>query len=214
MGESTDPRTQLVVADVTQADQVRRAMDQASRTSGAVTILVNNVGGVETVPFARTTPDVLQRMVDVNLMSAFHCCREVVPGMIEAGAGRVINIASTAGIRAYPYVSAYVAAKHALVGLTRSLAMETEGKGVAVNAVCPGFADTDMTTRSAEAVAKRTGRSMEEIKASYAQSNPHGRLVRPDEVAERVAWLCLPAQAAVTGQILIVDGSETMEDAS
>jgi len=202
-----------VSADVTEQTEVDRAFAEAASGGRAVDILINNMGAVETAPFMRTDPQLLQRMFDANVSPLYLCTQRVVPGMLDVGAGRIVNVASTAGLRGYPYVSAYVAAKHAVVGLTRALAAEFDGKNITVNAVCPGFADTDMTRRSAQTVSAQSGKPVDEILAAYAASNPHGRLVRPAEVAERVAWFCLPKQSATSGRVVAVDGSEAEGDA-
>lgn len=177
---------------------------------GAASILVNNAGAAESAPFARTGLDMLERMLAVNLKAAFFCTQAVLPAMLAAKHGRVVNIASTAGLTGYAYVSAYVAAKHALVGLTRALALETAKSGVTVNAVCPGFTDTDLVARSVETIAAKTGRSAADARAELAKSNPMGRLVTPQEVASAVSFLCLPGAAGVTGQAIVVAGGEVM----
>ena len=129
--------------------------------------------------------------------------------MIEAGGGRIVNVASTAGVTGYRYVSAYVAAKHGVVGLTRSLAREVSSHGVTVNAVCPGYTDTDLIAESVQEVAKKTGQTTDQVREKFTQANPQGRLVRPAEVASAVAWLCLPGQRSVSGQTIMIDGGET-----
>ena len=171
-------------------------------------ILVNNAGAAETNKLADMGPDQWDRAIALNLTAVFDACHAVLPGMMARGAGRVISIASTAGLVGYPYVSAYCAAKHGVVGLTRALAMETARTGVTVNAVCPGFTDTDLVTRSATAVAARTGRDAADIRASYARTNPMGRLIDPAEVADAVLYLC--RAGAMTGQALSVSGGEVM----
>jgi NAD(P)-dependent dehydrogenase (short-subunit alcohol dehydrogenase family) len=144
------------------------------------------------------------------LKGAFLCAQAALPAMLRAKHGRIIAIASTAGLTGYPYVSAYVAAKHALIGLTRALALETAKSGVTVNAVCPGFTDTDLVARSAATIAAKTGRSLGEARAELARTNPMGRLVTPEEVASAVAFLALPSAGAVTGQAIVIAGGEVM----
>jgi NAD(P)-dependent dehydrogenase (short-subunit alcohol dehydrogenase family) len=149
-------------------------------------------------------------MLDVNLTGAYRCIGAALPAMLDAGWGRIVNVASTAGLTGYRYVAAYCAAKHGLVGLTRALALEVAAKGVTVNAVCPGFTDTDLVRDAIANIVRMTGRSAEEARAELAAGNPQNRLVRPDEVAHAVAWLCMPEAAALNGQAVAVAGGEVM----
>ncbi len=190
-----------VVADVTDA----AAWD---RIAGTPDILVNNAGAAESAPFARTTRAQWDAMLAVNLTSAFEACRAVAPGMAARGFGRIVNVASTAGLRGYPYVAAYVAAKHGLVGLTRALALELATSGVTVNAVCPGYTETDLLKGAADRVAAKTGQNPSRVLESFAASNPQGHLVTPAQVADAVLFLCRPAADAMTGQAIVVAGGE------
>ncbi len=199
-----------VSADLTEESQARRALGEARSALGDPFGLVNNAGAAESGAFADAEVDVWRRMLDVNLMTAVFCSQAVLPAMIAAREGRIVNVASTAGLTGYRFVSAYVAAKHAMVGLTRALAMETARDGVTVNAVCPGYTDTELLAESVKRAAARTGKSEEDIRAIYAASNPQGRLIQPDEVARAVAWLCEPGQSSVTGQALVVDGGSIL----
>ena len=199
-----------IAADVTRADDVERAFAAAIDALGPPSILVNNAGGARSAPFSKTGPELWQEMLDLNLTGAYNCIRQVLPGLLSAGAGRIVNVASTAGLIGYGYVSAYCAAKHGLIGLTRALALETARTGVTVNAVCPGFADTDLTAESVANIVSNTGRSPEQAWAELARRNPQGRLVRPEEVAQAVGWLCLPTSGAITGQAIVVAGGEVM----
>jgi NAD(P)-dependent dehydrogenase (short-subunit alcohol dehydrogenase family) len=149
-------------------------------------------------------------MLALNLTAVYAGCRLALPGMVERGWGRVVTVASTAGLRGYPYVSAYVAAKHGAVGLTRALALEVARSGVTVNAVCPGYTDTDLVGAAADTIAARTGRSRDDAVAELARANPQGRLVRPEEVADAVLWLCGPGASSITGQSIAVAGGEIM----
>jgi NAD(P)-dependent dehydrogenase (short-subunit alcohol dehydrogenase family) len=172
-------------------------------------ILVNAAGAAASAPFLRSDDALFERMWRVNVMGAVAITRAVLPAMIEAGFGRVVHIASTAALKGYPYVSGYVAAKHGLLGFTRALAQEVAAKGVTVNAVCPGFTDTDIVTESVARLVAKTGRSEAEARAELAKHNPQRRLVRPAEVAQAVLMLCTPGASAINGQAIAVDGGET-----
>lgn len=199
-----------VVADVSDEEAFGRAIDRAAAANGPIDILVNSAGTVATSKFAETTGKTWNEMLAVNLTGTFFGCRHVLPTMMTRRRGRIVNIASTAGLKGYPYVAAYCAAKHGVVGLTRALAVEAAGSGVTVNAVCPGYTDTPMVGRSAERIAAKTGRQPEEVKELLAATNPLNRLIEPKEVADAVVWLCRPASAAITGQTIIVAGGEVM----
>jgi NAD(P)-dependent dehydrogenase (short-subunit alcohol dehydrogenase family) len=186
------------------------SVTEAFARAGAVDILVNNAGQAASSPFLRTDAALWQRMLDVNLTGAYHCIQAALPGMLGAGWGRIVNVASTAGLTGYRYVAAYCAAKHGLVGLTRALALELATKGVTVNAVCPGYTETDIVQDAVANIVRKTGRSVEQARAELASANPQGRLVQPDEVAHAVAMLCMPAAAAMNGQAIAVAGGEVM----
>ncbi len=186
------------------------AMQAAADTAGPLDILVNNAGTAESVAFTRATRTHWDAMLAVNLTSAFTACRAVVPGMVARGQGRIVNIASTAGLRGYPYVAAYCAAKHGLIGLTRALALELATTGVTVNAVCPGFTDTDLVSSAVERVAASTGRAPAAVLEHFTRANPQGRLIAPQEVADVVLFLCRPGAGAMTGQSIAVAGGEVM----
>jgi len=196
------------VADVTDVVEVKRQMTAAEAARGPIAILINNAGSVESGPFIKADPSVFRAMWDVHLMGAVYATQAVLPGMIERGFGRIVNVASTAGLKGYAYVSAYCAAKHALVGLTRALAAETAARGVTVNAVCPGYTDTDLVRDSIKSVAAKTGRPQADVLAEYQKDAPIGRLIRPEEVAAAVVYLCSPEAAAVTGTTLAITGGE------
>jgi NAD(P)-dependent dehydrogenase (short-subunit alcohol dehydrogenase family) len=193
------------VADVTDEAAVAAAV----AALGPVSLLVNAAGAAETAPFHKTSLAMFERMWRVNVTGAVAVTQAVLPTMLQEGFGRVINIASTASLKGYRYVSAYVTAKHGLLGFTRALALEVATRGVTVNAVCPGFTDTDLVADSVARIVARTGRTPEQAIADLTSGNPLGRLIRPDEVAASVVYLCLPAAAAVNGQALAVDGGET-----
>jgi NAD(P)-dependent dehydrogenase (short-subunit alcohol dehydrogenase family) len=193
-------------ADVTDADAAARAFAAA----GPADILVNNAGAAESAPFLKTGAALLDRMMAVNCHAAFRCTQAVLPAMLKAERGRIVNVASTAGVTGYAYVTAYCAAKHALVGLTRALARELAKTEVTVNAVCPGYTDTDLVAQAVDNIVAKTGRSKDMARADLATGNPQGRLVRPEEVAATVGFLCLPTSAAITGQAIVVAGGELM----
>jgi len=196
------------VADVTDVVEVKRQITAAEAARGPIAILINNAGSVESGPFIKADPSVFRAMWNVHLMGAVYATQAVLPGMIERGFGRIVNVASTAGLKGYAYVSAYCAAKHALVGLTRALAAETAARGVTVNAVCPGYTDTDLVRDSIKSVAAKTGRPQADLLAEYQKDAPIGRLIRPEEVAAAVVYLCSPEAAAVTGTTLAIAGGE------
>ena len=164
-----------IACDVTD----ERAVADAFAALGPVDILVNNAGAAESAPFARTSLDLWRRMLDVNLTGAFLCTRAALPGMLERGFGRIVSVASTAGLTGYGYVAAYCAAKHGVVGLTRALALETARKGITVNAVCPGYTETPMLDASVANIALKTGRGTDAARGELARTNPQGRFVRP-----------------------------------
>lgn len=199
-----------VVAEVSQRDAVTKALEAAERESGPVNILVNNAGEAASAPFLKTDEGLWRRMLAVNLDGAFFFSQAALPAMLEAGWGRIVNVASTAGLVGYAYVTAYCGAKHALVGLTRSLAIEVATKGVTVNAVCPGYTDTDLVRGSVERIASKTGKTEDAVIGELISRNPQKRLVLPEEAANAVAWLCLPGSAAINGQCIAVAGGEVM----
>jgi NAD(P)-dependent dehydrogenase (short-subunit alcohol dehydrogenase family) len=193
-----------VVADVTNI----AALTQAIRDTVPCDILVNNAGAATSQPFLKCTTDDWAQMLAVNLTATFTACQAALPNMLANGWGRIVNIASTAGLKGYAYTAAYTAAKHGVIGLTRALGIELAQTAVTVNAVCPGFTDTDLVRRAGRIIAQQTGRSEADAVSSLARYNPQGRLVRPEEVAEAAAFLCSDAASAVTGQSIVVAGGE------
>ena len=196
--------------DVTDPDAVQAAFARAAARFGRIDILVNNAGQAGSAPFGKTDAALWRQMLDVNLGGTFHCMQAALPGMLEAQWGRIVNVASTAGLVGYRYVSAYVAAKHGVIGLTRALALEVAAKGVTVNAVCPGYTDTDIVREALANIVAKTGCDEAAARAGLAAGNPQKRLVQSAEVAAAVAWLCLPESAAMNGQAIAVAGGEVM----
>lgn len=196
------------VADVTDAQAVQRAVQEVVERYGPVDLMIANAGGATSAPFIKTGPDVFRQMLDVNLLGVTNTAQAVLDSMTERGFGRIIAVASTAGLKGYPYVSAYCAAKHAVIGFVRALALETAKTGVTVNAVCPGFTDTDLVSESLDRIMLKTNRTRDEALAELVKHNPQGRLIDPAEIADTVLWLCGEGARSVTGQAVVVAGGE------
>lgn len=201
------PGSKAIVCDVTEPASVSRAFAEA-RERGPVTILVNNAGIAASAPFLRTDDALLERIFAVNVIAAFRCARAALPDMLAGGWGRIVNVASVAGLKGYRYISAYTASKHALVGMTRALASEVADKNITVNAVCPSYVDTEMTRRTIANIVAKTGRSEKDALAELVRGNPQGRLIPPEEVAHAIAWLCAPGTESITGQAIPIAGGE------
>jgi NAD(P)-dependent dehydrogenase (short-subunit alcohol dehydrogenase family) len=193
-------------ADVTDRQQVAAAFAAATNLNGTIDILVNNAGVAEAMPFAKMDDELWDRTLAVNLTGVYNCTRAAIGGMLEKGSGRIVNVASVAALKGAAYVAAYCAAKHGVVGLTRALAAEYAKKGITVNAVCPGYTDTDIVQQALDNIARTTGRSREEALANLLSTNPQGRLISPEEVADTVIWLC--RQESMNGQAIAVAGGE------
>lgn len=205
-----DTEAAALSCDVADADVVKAAFATARGRFGDAHVLVNNAGQAEGARFTDTSPEVWERMLAVNLTGAFLCTREVLPAMLAASDGRIVNVASTAGLRGYSRMAAYCAAKHGLIGLTRALAVETAKHGVTVNAVCPAYTDTDMAKRAVDNLVAARGITPEEALQMLTRANPRGTLIRPDEVAAAVGWLCSPEASAITGLSVPVAAGEVM----
>lgn len=204
------PGTCVAVADVTDRAQVDRALAQARGAHGPIGILVNNAGVAPSAPFARISADAWRDTMAVNLDALFHCCQSALPDLLEARAGRIVTIASTAGVKGYAYTAPYVAAKHGAIGLMRAIATEFAASRLTANAVCPGFTDTDIVSGAVARIQAKTGRSEEQALAELTRFNPQKRLIEPSEVADAVLWLCQPSSRSVTGQAILVAGGEVM----
>ena len=212
MTRSTSPEHefQSISTDVSQPASILEAFATLKKQGRRCDLLINNAGQEASAPFLKTDHETWRQLFAVNVDGAFLCTQQALPDMLQSGWGRIVNIASTAALTGYRYVSAYCATKHALLGMTRSLALEVAAKGVTVNCVCPGYTDTDMVDRSVANIVKKTGRSAEEARAQLAAGNPQQRLVKPEEVANAVIWLCFPGSEAITGQAIVVAGGEVM----
>jgi NAD(P)-dependent dehydrogenase (short-subunit alcohol dehydrogenase family) len=204
----------LSAMDLSDPESVAVAHRANQSALGPVTVLVNNAGQALSQPFAKTDFQLWQQMLNVNLTGTYLCIQSALPDLLaqaaQGQAARIVNIASTAGLKGYAYVSAYAAAKHGVIGLTRSLALELARKGVTVNAVCPGFTETDIVRESIANIVAKTGQTQAQARDALVAHNPQRKMIQPDEVAQTVMWLCSDAAASVNGQSIAVDGGETM----
>lgn len=204
------PGACIAPADVADRTAVDDAFAAARAAHGPIAILVNNAGIAPSAPFARVTAEAWRETMAVNLDALFHCCQSALPDLLAAETGRIVTVASTAGVKGYGYTAPYVASKHGAIGLMRALAAEYATTGLTANAVCPGFTDTDIVGRAVANIQSKTGRSEADALAELTRFNPQKRLIDPAEVAGTVLWLCLPASRSVTGQAVMVAGGEVM----
>lgn len=209
LASSGSHTTAAYPCDVTDRAQVDAITSRARTQSGPITIVVNCAGAATTAPFRKLTTQQWHDSFDVNVHGVFNVIQSTLPDMLEAGWGRVITVASTASLKGYAYVSAYCAAKHAALGLTRALALEVAKQGITVNAVCPGYTDTDIVRQAVADIVTKTGRSESEARQHFSNSNPRGELVQPEQVAAMVGWLASDQAANVNGQAIAIDGGET-----
>jgi NAD(P)-dependent dehydrogenase (short-subunit alcohol dehydrogenase family) len=207
-GQLGNDRALPVAADVTDGASVRGAFAAARARFGPVHILINNAGQAASAKFTDTDEALWQRVMAVNLTGTYLCAHAAVTDMLQLKYGRIVNIASIAGLRGAAYISAYVASKHAVIGLTRALALEYATRNITVNAVCPGYVDTDIVKQAVATIRNKTGRSESEALAALVATNPQQRLITPEEVANAVLWLCRPGSQSITGQSLIISGGE------
>lgn len=198
-----------IAIDVTDEASVEAAMTEA-RAIAPVTILINNAGAAETAPLAKTPTALWRQMIDINLTGVFLCTRALLGDISKATNGRIIAVASTSALKGYAYAGAYAAAKHGVIGLTRTLALELARTGATANALCPGFTDTALVARSLDRVIEKTGMSREAALAEFVRDNPQKRLVRPEEVAAAALWLCDARSGSINGQAIAIAGGEVM----
>ncbi|MEA3183055.1 MAG: hypothetical protein QOI59_6578 [Gammaproteobacteria bacterium] len=203
-----DAGARAITTDVTDSESVRKAFTVARGHFGPVQLLINNAGQAASAKFTETDETLWNQLFAVNLHGTYFCCRQAVPDMLSAGFGRIVNVASIAGLRGGAYISAYVSSKHAVIGLTRALALEYAARNITVNAVCPGYVDTDIVKGAIANIVSKTGRSEAEALAALVASNPQRRLIEPREVADTVMWLCRPGSESVTGQSIVLAGGE------
>ena len=196
-------------ADVTDEASIAQLYQRAQMAHDKFSIVVANAGMAESAPAEKVSHEVWNRIINVNLTGAFFSVQPALAGMREKKWGRIVFIASTAGLKGYPYVAPYVAAKHGVVGLARTLALETAKANITVNAVCPGFTETSLLDRAVDLIAARTNLSEADTRHVLAANNPQGRFLKPQEVADTVVWLCSKESAAITGQAISVSGGET-----
>jgi NAD(P)-dependent dehydrogenase (short-subunit alcohol dehydrogenase family) len=199
-----------IAADVTRENDCKAMTSAARRIHGPIDIVIANAGMADSAPIAKIDLAHWQRTIDVNLTGAFLTVKSALADITRKNsvtAGRIVFIASTAGLKGYPYVAAYCAAKHGVVGLARALSVELAPTGVTVNAICPGYADTPLLANAAAKIAAKTGRPAEEVRSAFARENDKGRLISPEEVAQKVLWLCLPGADAINGQAISISGA-------
>ncbi len=203
-------KVQTITCDVTDESAVNQAFSQALKGFGPVDVLVNCAGAAPTQAFHKLTAKEWNDIIAVNLTGVFHCTSAVIQSMRERKSGRIINIASTAALKGYGYVSAYCAAKHGVLGMTRALALETAQHGITVNAICPGYTDTDIIRNAVTNIAATTSRTEEQALQTFTKTNPQGRLIAPSEIASSLLWLCSENSGSITGQAISISGGEVM----
>lgn len=189
----------------------RAATDEVLASTGHVDVLVNNAGVAESAPLERTDDAMWDRILELDVTAAFRITRALAPAMIKAGFGRIINVASNAGVSGYGYSAAYCAAKHAMVGMTRALAIDLARTGVTINALCPGWVETQMAEEAVTRIAAKTGRSLDEARTQLAQMSPQRRMITPEEVAHAALMLCGHGARGIHGQTIVIDGGAVMK---
>ena len=200
----------MTTGDMSQEPDVEKCFAGAVDALGDITILINNAGVGKSAPFHRMETEFWNMTIGLNLTGTYLCTKQVFGKMRDAGYGRIVNISSTVGLRGYPYIAAYCASKHGVIGLTRTLALEAVKKGITVNAICPGYTDTDLVAEAVDSIVGKTGRKRDDIQSEIDNMSPMGRMVTPEEVAETTGWLCLPSSASITGQAIVIAGGAVM----
>jgi NAD(P)-dependent dehydrogenase (short-subunit alcohol dehydrogenase family) len=208
--QTQTPRSYAVSCDLLSASQTQSAVDSAIKAHGPVSILVNNAGAAKSVAFQRSTDEDWEQMLGVNLLPAVRLTRVLSESLLSSPNARVIQVASTAALTGYSYVSAYCAAKHALLGFTRALAREWAQHDVTVNALCPGYTETGLARDAIQNIVEKTGRTVEAARASLTRSNPQARFIQAEEVAAAALWLCRPESRSITGQAISISGGEVL----
>lgn len=208
--EKLGDNVNVLTCDVTDPASVTQAFERAEHDNGMVDILVNNAGAAESSPFDKTSLESWQRMLDVNLTGPFLCSQAVIHNMMTANKGRIITISSTAGLKAFQKISAYGAAKHGVIGLTRNIALELAKTNITANCICPGFTETDIAANAIQNIMKKTGMTATEAESAIISTNPQGRIIKPDEIATTAVWLASDAARSTTGQSIAISGGETM----
>lgn len=198
------------IGDMGNELDVQKCFNDIKEIMGPAQILINNAGIGKSAPFHRLDSTLWNQVIGLNLTGTFLCTKQVFSDMRESGYGRIVNISSTVGLRGYPYIAAYCASKHGVIGLTRTLALESIKKGITVNAICPGYTDTDLVNEAVDLIVDKTGKDREEIQTEINDMSPMGRMVSPEEVAEATAWICLPSSASITGQAIVIAGGAVM----
>lgn len=199
---------QYFIVDVTNEESIKAGIDSAIKRFGEVTFLINNAGAAETAPVLKMDNALWDRMIAVNLTSVFLCTKHALPSLKKSQDARIVNISSTAGVTGYQYVAAYCAAKHGVIGFTKALAKELSDSNITVNAICPGYTDTDLFRDSVTRAASKTGKSKDEIKDAFLKTVPGSKLITPEEIASSVVWLCDKNQGKITGQAIVISAGE------
>ncbi|MBJ26438.1 MAG: 3-hydroxyacyl-CoA dehydrogenase [Rhodospirillaceae bacterium] len=204
------PLSKTYSLDITNEDSVNDIFNSAINNYGSIDILINNAGIANSAPFLKIQTNEVRQIMEINLVGLITCSQAALPHMLEKNWGRIINISSLAGIKGQPYLASYCASKHAVIGVTRSLATELIKSNITVNAICPGYVETDMVKQAVNTIVRQTGRTTEEARNELKKINPQGRIIKPKEIATTAVWLCMPESESITGQAIAIAGGEWM----